>query len=50
MIRRTLLTRCSQNTEELFGMEKKSIGKKDPGAVTGMLLIKAFYEYLESKN
>ena len=28
----------------------KSIGKKDPGAVAGMLLIKAFYEYLESKN
>ena len=29
---------------------EKSIGKKDPGAVAGMLLIKAFYEYLESKN
>lgn len=29
---------------------EKSIGKKDPGAVAGMLLIKAFYEYLENKN
>jgi len=29
---------------------EKSIGKKDSGAVAGMLLIKAFYEYLESKN
>ena len=29
---------------------EKSIGKKDPGAVAGMLLIKAFYEYLESKS
>ncbi len=29
---------------------KKSIGKKSPGAVMGMLLIKAFYEYIESKN
>jgi len=29
---------------------EKSIGKKDPGAFAGMLLIKAFYEYLESKN
>jgi dihydroxyacetone kinase-like protein len=29
---------------------EKSIGKKDPGAVAGMLLIKAFYDYLESKN
>ena len=28
----------------------KSIGKKDPGAVAGMLLIKAFYEYLENTN
>jgi dihydroxyacetone kinase-like protein len=29
---------------------EKSIGKKDPGAVAGMLLIKAFYEYLENKK
>jgi len=29
---------------------EKSIGKEDPGAVAGMLLIKAFYEYLESKS
>jgi len=29
---------------------EKSIGKKDPGAVAGMLLIKAFYEYLENTN
>jgi dihydroxyacetone kinase-like protein len=28
----------------------KSIGKKDPGAVAGMLLVKAFYEYLENKK
>lgn len=29
---------------------EKSIGKKDPGAVAGMLLIKAFHEYLEEKH
>jgi dihydroxyacetone kinase-like protein len=29
---------------------EKSIDKKDPGAVAGMLLIKAFYEYLENKK
>lgn len=28
---------------------EKSIGKKDPGAVAGMLLIKGFHEYLEEK-
>ncbi|MBN2221466.1 MAG: dihydroxyacetone kinase subunit L [Vallitaleaceae bacterium] len=26
---------------------EKSLGKQDPGAVAGMLLIKAFYEYIE---
>jgi hypothetical protein len=41
MTRRTLLASC------LVG--GKSIGKKDPGAVADMLLIKAFYEYLERK-
>ena len=29
---------------------EKSLGKKDPGAVAGMLLIKAFYEYIESNS
>lgn len=29
---------------------EKAIGKKDPGAVAGMLLIKAFYKYIENKN
>lgn len=28
---------------------EKSIGKKDPGAVAGMLLIKGFHEYLKEK-
>lgn len=28
---------------------EKSIGKEDPGAVAGMLIVKAFYEYLKEK-
>jgi len=29
---------------------KKSIGKKDPGAVAGMLLVKTFYEYIKEEK
>jgi dihydroxyacetone kinase-like protein len=29
---------------------EKSIGKKDPGAVAGMLFVKAFYEYVKEEK
>lgn len=36
----------SKHGKALYHIER-SVGKEDPGAVAGMLLIKAFYDYLE---